>query len=73
VFGGGNSGGRQQPIFGGLGAAGLIGRLIGDAPDAAVQAIQSLGHSFPGQCVHIDRLGLRVKFRHIACRNRVLY
>ena len=53
--------------------AGSVRRFISHAPDPAVQALQSLGHSFPGQCAHVNRLGLLEKLRDIACRNRVLY
>lgn len=65
IFGTGNGGGCQQAVGSRVGAT--------DALEAPVQAIQCLGHSVPSQCAHIPGLGLRKKFRHITCRDCVLF
>ena len=72
LSGGGNKGSPQQRICGRLRVAGSLGQLVGDAPDAALQALQSLGHAVSGQCPDVARLGLLEKFRDIAGRNCVL-
>ena len=41
--------------------------------DPAVQGIQRLGHSLPGQCAYINRFGLLEKFRDVTCRERVVF
>src|ERR1700736_1390990 len=48
VLGGGNKGGRQQRICDRLDATRSMRPFIAHPPDAAVQAVQSLGHSLPG-------------------------
>jgi len=42
------------------------GQIVGVVGDAAVQALERVGHSGPGQNAHISRLGLIEKFRNIA-------
>ena len=71
IRGGGNRG-QQQRVGRWLVATRQIGRFAGGAGHPAVQTVQRLGHSFPGQCAHIYRLGLLEEFSDISCGNCVV-
>ena len=68
-IGGGDNGADEQRMGRGAFAAGKIGRGTGDVGHPAMQRLERLGHSFPGQSAHIYRLGLVEKFRDISCTN----
>ena len=68
LFRRGNNGARAELIGRPLAATGQIVRVVGDA---AVQALERVGHSGPGQNAHLSRLGLIEKFRNIACGESV--
>lgn len=70
MFDGGNQGGGPDLIRRPFRATGQIVQLVGDP---AVQGIQRLRHSLPGQYAHISRLGLVEKFRDIACGESVVF
>ena len=67
IAGRGNSGNQGARIV----AVGRMKCPVGVVADPAVQSVQRLGHSFPGQSAHIDRLGLREELGDISCGHRV--